>query len=60
MEFLANENFPFISIRRLRKAGHNVKSVIEDLPGSKDHKILTLAKDNNLVMRIPSQSGHRL
>lgn len=35
MEFLANENFPLVGIQLLRKAGHSVKSVIEDSPVGK-------------------------
>jgi hypothetical protein len=40
MLFLANENFPLESIRKLRKAGYDVVSVSEDSPGIEDKEIL--------------------
>ena len=40
MDFLANENFPLLSIRLLREAGHRVVSIIQEAPGSKDEDIL--------------------
>ncbi len=50
MEFLADENFPLVSIQLLRKAGHSVKSIIEDSPGSKDSEVLSCAKDENRII----------
>ena len=50
MEFLANENFPLVGIQLLRKAGHSVKSVIEDSPGSKDTDVLSCAKNENRII----------
>jgi len=41
MQFLANENVPLASIRRLRAAGHDVASIIEDSPGAKDEAVLS-------------------
>jgi predicted nuclease of predicted toxin-antitoxin system len=43
MRFLANENFPLASVRRLREAQHDVVSVAETSPGIKDEEILSLA-----------------
>ena len=50
MDFLANENFPFLSIKLLRNTGHNVASVIEEAPGSKDIDILKRAHIENRVI----------
>ena len=50
MEFLANENFPLVGFRLLRKAGHSVKSVIEDSPGSKDRDVISCAKNENRII----------
>ncbi len=50
MDFLANENFPLVSIQLLRNAGHNVKSVAEDMPGSNDHEVLACASERMLVI----------
>ena len=43
MQFLANENVPVASLRRLRAAGHDVASSIEDSPGVKDESVLARA-----------------
>ncbi len=43
MQFLANENFPLKSVYDLRIAGHNVASVLEDTPGTKDREVLARA-----------------
>ncbi|MBI3946375.1 MAG: DUF5615 family PIN-like protein [Armatimonadetes bacterium] len=43
MRFLANENFPLPSTRRLRAVGHDVWAVVEDAPGSTDAAILARA-----------------
>lgn len=50
MDFLANENFPLVSIRLLRKAGHRVASIIQEAPGSKDEDILARAHVEKLVI----------
>jgi hypothetical protein len=34
MRWLANENIPLASIRRLRAAGHDVAAIIEDAPAA--------------------------
>lgn len=43
MDFLANENFPLVSVKLLMNAGYNVASVIKDTPGANDHDILKRA-----------------
>jgi predicted nuclease of predicted toxin-antitoxin system len=43
MRFLANENVPLPSIRRLREAGHDVAAVFEDSPGVSDREVLARA-----------------
>jgi predicted nuclease of predicted toxin-antitoxin system len=43
MQFLANENVPVASIRRLRAAGYDVASIIEDSPGVNDEFVLSRA-----------------
>ncbi len=50
MNFLANENFPVASIRRLRDAGHDVASVIEETPGEKDRDVLKKAYESNRII----------
>lgn len=44
MQFLANENFPLLSIRILRNEGHDIVSVLEDTPGIKDREVLLHAQ----------------
>ena len=43
MRFLADENFPVPSIRRLRAAHHDVAAIIEDSPGDEDTAVLARA-----------------
>ncbi len=43
MRFLADENFPVPSIRRLRAAYHDVAAIIEDSPGVEDTVVLARA-----------------
>lgn len=43
MQFLANENFPRISIKFLREAGYDVASGSEDSPGAEDSEVLVRA-----------------
>lgn len=50
MDFLANENFPIFSIGLLRKAGHNIASVIQDTPGAKDHEVLKRAYEEKRII----------
>lgn len=50
MDFLANENFPLLSVRLLREAGHRIVSIIEEAPGSKDEDILKRAHAEKLII----------
>jgi len=50
MDFLANENFPVVSIKLLRNAGHDVASVIEETPGNKDRGVLKRAHEENRII----------
>jgi len=40
MLFLANENFPLLSVRILRDIGLNIASIMEDSPRIKDPEVL--------------------
>lgn len=50
MNFLANENFPVLSIRLLRNTNHNVASVLEDTPEAKDYEVLKRAHDEKRII----------
>ena len=52
MDFLANENFPLLSVRLLREAGHRVVCIIQETPGSKDVNILKRAHTERLIILI--------
>jgi len=61
MKFLANENFPLASVRRLRVAHHDIASVIEDAPGITDHEVLTRAqKEGRIVVTFDRDYGELL
>ena len=40
MKFMANENFPSASVRRLRDSGYDVTAVVEETPGAEDEDIM--------------------
>ena len=50
MDFLANENFPLLSVRLLREAGHRIVSIIQEAPGGKDEDILKRAHTERLII----------
>jgi len=50
IRFLANENFPMNSVRRLRTAGHDVAAIIKDAPGAKDEAVLARAVSEHRVI----------
>lgn len=50
MDFLANENFPLVSVNRLRQQGYDVTAVIEDSPGAKDQDILIQANQEQRII----------
>ena len=50
MKFLANENFPFSSIRILRDNGFEVISIAETIGGAKDIEVFNKAVNENLII----------
>jgi predicted nuclease of predicted toxin-antitoxin system len=50
MQFLANENFPLVSVQLLRQAGYEIASITEDSPGIEDPEVLTRAVDEQRVI----------
>ncbi|RME32780.1 MAG: hypothetical protein D6793_10600 [Thermoflexia bacterium] len=48
--FLADENIPLESIRRLRLAGYDVRAVIEESPGAKDRELLIRAAEESRIV----------
>jgi predicted nuclease of predicted toxin-antitoxin system len=50
MRFLADENIPLASVRRLRDAGHDVAAVSEGSPGASDSEVLTQATRQSRVI----------
>lgn len=58
MDFLANENFPLLSIILLQNNGHNVTSIIEESPGAKDLDILKQAhKEKKIILTFDRDYG---
>lgn len=50
MRFLANENIPAESVRRLREAGHDVLAISESLAGAKDPDVLARAREEGRIL----------
>ena len=50
MQFLADEDVPVASIRRLRVAGYDVAGIIEDSPGTKDESVLSRAHGEQRII----------
>jgi predicted nuclease of predicted toxin-antitoxin system len=50
MRFLANENFPLVSVGLLRSAGHPVIAITEDSPGVPDSVVLACARSEECVL----------
>jgi predicted nuclease of predicted toxin-antitoxin system len=58
MNFLANENFPLPSVRLLRTIGHDVLSVVEDIPSTSDSVILDLAvREHRIILTFDRDYG---
>lgn len=58
MRFLANENFPLASVRRLREAGHDVTAILEIEPGSKDSSVLARAvREERIILTFDRDYG---
>lgn len=61
MNFLADENFPMPSVRRLRQAGHDVVAVITDAPGSADRDVLAwAAREKRIVLTFDRDFGEMI
>jgi len=50
MRFLANENFPLVSIELLRENGFEVASIRELFPGISDISVIRLAQEQNTII----------
>lgn len=50
MKFLADENFPLPSVRKLRESGHDVVAVIVDSAGAADEEILARAASEQRIV----------
>ncbi len=50
MEFLANENFPLLSVMLLRNAGYRVVGIAQESPGITDFEVLKRAHEENMVI----------
>lgn len=50
MRFLANENYPLPSIRRLRQSGYDTAAIIEDSPGVSDAVVLARAVNEQRII----------
>ncbi len=50
MQFLADENFPFLSIQLLREHGFDIVSIRENSPGISDLSIIRLAQQHQLII----------
>jgi predicted nuclease of predicted toxin-antitoxin system len=58
MRFLADENFPVPSIRRLRAADHDVAAIIEDSPGIEDTVVLArAAREDRFLLTLDRDYG---
>lgn len=58
MRFLANENIPLPSVRRLRQAGHDVAAIVEDAPGISDIEVLAqAASEQRYIMTFDRDYG---
>ena len=50
MKFLANENIPLATVRRLRDFGHDVLAIAESVPGSTDQVVLSWAFQQQRIL----------
>ena len=58
MRFLANENFPVSSIKKLRQAGIDIDAIIEMMPGAKDQQVLDSAyKTGRIILTFDRDYG---
>jgi predicted nuclease of predicted toxin-antitoxin system len=47
IRLLADENLPKASVVSLRTAGHDIRSIAEDMSGASDRAVLALARSEN-------------
>ncbi|MEP7169677.1 MAG: DUF5615 family PIN-like protein [Bacteroidota bacterium] len=47
MKFLADENFPYSSVAKLRSTGYEVTYIREDHPGISDREVLQIGMDES-------------
>lgn len=58
MHFIADENFPFPSVKLLRDAGHDVAAVIRDSPGATDEEVLSRAvRERGIILTFDRDFG---
>jgi len=58
MLFLANENFPLLSVRILRDIGLNIASIMEDSPRIKDPEVLARAvREERIILTFDRDYG---
>ena len=58
MKFLADENFPVRSIKRLRGLNVDITSILELSPGISDEKVLEIAIiENRTILTLDSDFG---
>jgi predicted nuclease of predicted toxin-antitoxin system len=58
MRFLANENFPMMSVIRLRDAGYDVVYGSEDAPGAEDSLVLERAvREERIILTFDRDYG---
>jgi predicted nuclease of predicted toxin-antitoxin system len=50
MRFLADESCDFAVVRALRKAGHDVKTIVESCPGIMDEEVIRMAIDESRIL----------
>jgi len=48
--FWADEDFPMPSVQQLRKQGLNVRSILEEYPGSKDSTVLQRTVEDKAIL----------
>lgn len=61
MLFLANENFPFPSVKLLREAGYDVKSIAQDFQGISDPEVIQIAQaEGRIILTFDKDYGELL
>lgn len=61
MRFLADENFPLPSVRRLREADHDVAAIATEEPGIPDERVLFRAfREDRIILSFDRDYGRLL